>query len=138
MPTSRNCCCITATIKRVLSVVEVFMVMWKRTPLDAGSQPRRAGFGLFRDRDRSGNVSVVGPALRREYAARRCRPTLPRDIGSWAAVDGVGDGLADTHILQYRIAQVEAEILYFGAGGVFDGEKGFALQGVHGVGRQKV
>jgi len=35
----------------------------------------------------------------------------------------------DTHIPQYRIAQVEAEILVFRCRGVFDGEKGFALQG---------
>ena len=36
IPTSRNCCCITATISRVFSSVEVFMVMWKRTPFTAG------------------------------------------------------------------------------------------------------
>ena len=30
------CCCITATISRVFSSVDVFIVMWKRTPFTAG------------------------------------------------------------------------------------------------------
>ena len=109
MPTSRNCCCSTAASSRVDSSVEVFIVMWKRTPL------RRAIAGIVEHLARacrivriSRDIGIVGPVLRRQHAVGGPRLVAQQIMNDGLHVDGVRDGPPHAHILQDGIAQIHA------------------------------
>ena len=51
---------------------------------------------------------------------RRLRVALKKRLNNQLAVDGAGNRLAYAHILQNRIAQIEAEVLNLRSWHVFD------------------
>ena len=56
------------------------------------------------------------------------RVTAQQGANDQVAIDGAGDGLAETHIAQNRIAEIEVVLLNLGAWGVLDLDVGPAGQ----------
>ena len=135
----------TAACSRLNSLFDTFSVRRKRGAGPSPSGSRIAGLVEQRARLRRDRAETCRrPASNaqddgRQQADGRRREAAPQVVDDRLAVDGVGERLPHAHVLQHRVAQVEADVLIVDAGRLSSiCSRGSSLELMHDVGARSL